>query len=63
MDQAEFEASIAKVQRELKRCRTIPEIRELWQRWYPGIGHRALGRLLVGWTVDELVARRKSTRE
>ncbi len=43
------------VRAELDRCETKAEITDGWKRHYPKIGHRKLGRLLLGRPIDEIV--------
>jgi hypothetical protein len=43
------------VRAELDRCETKAEIIDVWKRHYLKIGHRKLGRLLLGRPIDEIV--------
>jgi hypothetical protein len=52
---AEERAYLEAVKAELERCETKADILELWKRHYLKIGHRKLGRLLLGRPIDELV--------
>ncbi len=40
---------------ELDRCQTKAEVIEVWKRHYLTIGHRKLGRLLLGRPIEEIV--------
>ncbi len=50
---------LATVQAELDRCGTKAEIIDVWKRHYLKIGHRKLGRLLLGRPIDEIVKARE----
>lgn len=50
---------LEQVQRELDAARTKEEVVEVWRRHYLKIGHRKLGRLLLGRPVAELVRSRE----
>ncbi|MGH2404979.1 MAG: hypothetical protein ACRDGN_11015 [bacterium] len=49
---------LANVKTELDRCETKAEVIELWKRHYLVIGHRKLGRLLLGRPVEEILKAR-----
>lgn len=50
----EERAYLAAVKGELDRCETRAQVIEVWQRHYLTIGHRKLGRLLLGRPVEEV---------
>lgn len=52
---AQERAYLEAVKAELERCETKADVLEVWKRHYLKIGHRKLGRLLLGRAIDELV--------
>ncbi len=51
----EERAYLANVKTELDRCETKTDVVEVWKRHYLTIGHRKLGRLLIGRSLDEVL--------
>ncbi len=51
----EERAYLERVKAELDACRTKEDVVRVWRAHYLRIGHRRLGRLLLGRSVDELV--------
>ena len=58
-DPEEEKAYLKQVKAELDACQTKEEVSELWKRHYLKVGHKKLGRLLVGRTVDSAMGKRK----
>lgn len=50
---------LERVKQELDAARTKEEVVEVWRRHYLKIGHRKLGRLLLGRPVAELLRSRE----
>ena len=50
---------LTKVKSELEGCRTKDDVVQVWRTHYLRIGHRRLGRMLLGRDVDELVRGRR----
>ena len=50
---------LTKVKGELEGCRTKDDVVQVWRSHYLKIGHRKLGRMLLGREVDELVRGRR----
>ena len=50
---------LMKVKAELDACQTKADVVRVWKAYYLKIGHRKLGRLLVGREVDELIRSRE----
>ena len=46
-------------EKELKAAQTAEEIRTVWRKYYLTVGHRKLGRLLIGRTADQILAGRE----
>ncbi len=52
---AEEREYLTKVKAELDACETKADVLRVWRAHYLKIGHRKLGRLLLGRSVDEIV--------
>jgi hypothetical protein len=52
---AEEREYLTKVKAELDACETKADVLRVWRAQYLKIGHRKLGRLLLGRSVDEIV--------
>jgi len=63
MPAEETEALLKKAEQELDGAKTADEIRQTWRKYYLQVGHRNLGRMLIGRAVDEIIARRKSREQ
>jgi hypothetical protein len=59
----ETEALLRQAEQELDGAKTADQIRQIWRKYYLQVGHRSLGRLLLGRSAEEIVARRRSRRE
>jgi hypothetical protein len=59
----ETEALLRQAEQELDGAKTADQIRQIWRKYYLQVGHRSLGRLLLGRAAEEIVARRKSRQE
>jgi hypothetical protein len=46
-------------EKELKAAQTAEEIRTVWRKYYLTVGHRKLGRLMIGRTADQILAGRE----
>jgi hypothetical protein len=55
---AEEREYLATVKAEFDRCATKTDVIDLWKRHYLKIGHRKLGRLLIGRPIEEIVKER-----
>lgn len=60
---AEYEASLRAAERDLITAQTADDVRRVWRQHFGVLGHRALGRLLLGRSSKELVARRSTRGE
>jgi hypothetical protein len=54
----EYEAAIKAAERDLKQAQTSEDVRGVWRRHSGTLGHRTLGRLLMGQSADRLLDRR-----
>jgi hypothetical protein len=59
----ETETLLKQAEKELDGAKTADDIRQAWRKYYLQVGHRNLGRLLIGRSVDEIIARRRSRTE
>jgi hypothetical protein len=59
----EYESALRETERELADAATADDVRRIWRKHFGVLGHRALGRLLLGRPADELLARRASRSE
>jgi hypothetical protein len=59
----ETEALLRQAEQELDGAKTADQIRQIWRKYYLQVGHRSLGRLLLGRSSEEIVARRRSRQE
>jgi len=46
-------------EKELKAAHSADDVRAVWRKYYLTIGHRKLGRLLIGRTADQILAGRE----
>lgn len=58
MDNEVFEANVKLAESKFKNAKTADDIRAIWKEFYLIVGHKALGRMLVGKTADNLLERR-----
>ena len=63
MSVEETEALLKKAEQELDGAKSADEIRQVWRKYYLQVGHRSLGRLLLGRSAEEIVARRRSREQ
>jgi hypothetical protein len=54
----EYEAAIKSAERDLKAARTADDVRGVWRAHTGTLGHRTLGRLLLGQSSERLLDRR-----
>jgi hypothetical protein len=59
----ETEALLKKAEQELDGAKTADQVRQIWRKYYLQVGHRSLGRLLLGRSAEEIVARRRSREQ
>lgn len=56
--EAEYAETLRAAEKELAEAASADDVRRAWRKYFGKLGHRALGRLLVGRSADELLARR-----
>jgi len=54
----EYEAAIKAAEKDLRQAQTADDVRSVWRRHTGSLGHRTLGRLLLGQSADRLLDRR-----
>ncbi len=59
----EYESVLRQAARELAEAATADDVRRIWRQHFGALGHRALGRLLLGRPADELLSRRGGRAE
>ncbi len=55
---SEFDSALREAERGLAAAATAEDVRSTWRKHLGVLGHRALGRLLLGRPAEELAARR-----
>jgi hypothetical protein len=60
---AEYEEAARAAAMELEQAQTADDVRKTWKKYYPTLGHRSLGRLLLGRPATDLIARREARSE
>lgn len=58
----ELETKIQAAADELAELETANDVRRWWNRHYYGLGHKRLGRLLLGQSVERLLERASGNR-
>ncbi len=59
----ELESKIQSAAEELIELETADDVRRWWNRHYYGLGHKRLGRLLLGQSVESLLERASNRGE
>jgi hypothetical protein len=54
----EYEVAIKSAEQALKQAQTADQVRDVWREHTGSLGHRTLGRLLMGQSADKLLDRR-----
>jgi hypothetical protein len=54
----EYEAAIKDAEQSLKQAQTADDVRDVWRKYTGSLGHRTLGRLLMGQSAERLLDRR-----
>ena len=54
----EYESVLRQAEHELLNAATADEVRTIWRNHFSTLGHRTLGRLLLGRSAKELATRR-----
>jgi hypothetical protein len=54
----EYETAIKAAEHDLRQARSADDVRGVWRQHMGMLGHRTLGRLLIGQSADRLLDRR-----
>jgi hypothetical protein len=54
----DYDLTLREAEKALGRAQTADDVRNAWKRYIGALGHRTLGRLLLGRTAAELIAKR-----
>jgi hypothetical protein len=60
---AEYEAAVLDAESELQRAQSAEDVRRVWSKHFGKLGHRTLGRLLIGRPAKELLDRRAERQQ
>lgn len=63
MTTEDYETALRAAEQDLKQAQTAEDVRRAWSKHFAVLGHRTLGRLLLGRPASELLARRESRAE
>jgi hypothetical protein len=55
---ADYDLTVREAEKALRAATTADDVRNVWKRHMGVLGHRTLGRLLLGRTAVELIAKR-----
>jgi hypothetical protein len=58
-DTEEQTEALHAAEKELKVAQSADEVRAVWRKYYLTVGHRKLGRLLIGRTAEQILAGRQ----
>ena len=59
----DYDLSMREAEKALRAAQTADDIRNAWKKFLTPLGHRTLGRLLLGRTAAELIAKRDRDEE
>jgi hypothetical protein len=59
----DYQLTLREAEKALQSARTADDIRNTWKRYNGALGHRTLGRLLVGRSAAELIAQRDDAKD
>lgn len=62
MENEEFEKLLSEAESLLTAAKTKADVAAVWKQFYLKLGHKALGRLLIGKSSSELVEKREKVR-
>ncbi len=58
----DYQITLREAEKALRGARTADDVRNTWRKYNSALGHRTLGRLLLGRSSAELLAQRKPDR-
>lgn len=53
----DYELSVREAEKAIRGAQSADDVRNIWRRYLGSLGHRTLGRLLVGRSAAELLAK------
>jgi hypothetical protein len=59
----DYELAIREAEKALKDAQTAGDVRNAWKRHLPALGHRTLGRLLMGQSASALLAKHPDAKD
>ena len=59
----DYDLTIREAEKALRACASADDVRNAWKRYAGTLGHRTLGRLLMGRSADELIAKREASEK
>jgi len=59
----DYQITLREAEKALRSAQTADDIRSTWKRYNSALGHRTLGRLLLGRTAAELLARHDDAKD
>ena len=60
---ADYDLTVREADRALRAATTADDIRNVWKKHMGALGHRTLGRLLLGRSAAELIAKRDESED
>ena len=60
---SEYEEALKAAEKEFGKAETADDVRRIWKKYYLTVGHRSLGRILMGRPALDLIARRQARRD
>ena len=54
----DYDLTVREAEKALRGAETADHVRNAWKKYLPQLGHRTLGRLLLGRSASELIAKR-----
>ena len=54
----DYDLTVREAEKALSRAQTAADVRDAWTKYVGALGHRTLGRLLMGRTAADIVAKR-----
>ena len=57
----DYDLTIREAEKALRAAQTADDIRNAWKKYMGALGHRTLGRLLLGRHAAEIIAKRDDT--
>jgi nucleotide-binding universal stress UspA family protein len=55
----DYDLTIREAEKALRAAQTADDVRNVWKKYMGALGHRTLGRLLLGRSAAEIIAKRE----